>query len=63
MAPAVMTTAPLPIAVVIPCHNARHRFWRSVASVTAQTLQPAQILVVGHESADGLAEITSVNGV
>ena len=51
-----MTTAPLPIAVVIPCHNARHRLWRSVASVTAQTLQPAQILVVGHELADGLAD-------
>jgi hypothetical protein len=51
-----MTSPALPIAVVIPCTDARHRLWRSIASVAAQTLRPAQIVVVGCTSTDGLAD-------
>lgn len=43
-------------AVVIPAENARHRLGRTLASVVAQTAPAAQILVVGHGSADGLAD-------
>ena len=51
-----MTSATPAIAVVISADPARRRLWRSVASVAAQTLPPAQIVVVGRESADGLAD-------
>ena len=50
-----MTTGP-GIAVVLPCRNARHLLWRSLASVAAQTLRPAQILILDRGSTDGLAE-------
>lgn len=50
-------TSPTPaIAVAIFADPARQRLWRSIASVAAQTLPPAQIVVVGRESADGLAD-------
>ena len=45
-----------PIAVVLPCRNARHLLWRSLASVAAQSLPPAQILVLDRGSADGTAD-------
>src|SRR5262245_63037382 len=55
MAWPLMTIAP-GIAVVLPCRNARHLLWRSLASIAAQTLQPAQILILDRGSTDGLAE-------
>ncbi|MFL5333677.1 MAG: glycosyltransferase family 2 protein [Geminicoccaceae bacterium] len=51
-----MSSPALSIAVVIPCLNARHRLWRSIASVAAQSLRPAQVVVVGYDSTDGLAD-------
>lgn len=48
-----MTPAP---AVLLPCRNARHLLWRSLASVAAQTVPPAQILVLDRGSSDGLAD-------
>jgi hypothetical protein len=47
-----MTSAAAPIAVVLPCRNARHLLWRSLASLAAQSLPPAQILVLDRSSAD-----------
>ena len=50
-------TSPVPaIAVVIQADPARQSLWRSIASVAAQTLPPAQVVVVGSDSADGLAD-------
>jgi hypothetical protein len=49
-----MTTAA--VAVVLPCHNSRHLLWRSLASVAAQTVPPAQILVLDRGSSDGLSD-------
>ena len=45
-----------PIAVVLPCRNARHLLWRSLASLAAQTLPPAQILVLDRTSQDGTGD-------
>jgi glycosyltransferase involved in cell wall biosynthesis len=47
---------PMPIAVVIPARNSRHLLGPSLAGVAAQTLPPAQVLVVDQGSADGLAD-------
>ncbi|MEK0085617.1 glycosyltransferase family 2 protein [Benzoatithermus flavus] len=44
------------IAVLIPVRNARHRLWRSLASLAAQSLPPAQVLVLDEGSTDGLAD-------
>jgi Glycosyl transferase family 2 len=49
-----MTT--MPVAVLLPCRNARHLLWRSLASVAAQTVPPAQVLVLDRGSTDGLAD-------
>lgn len=49
-----MTT--IGIAVLIPARNARHRLWRSLASLAAQSLPPAQVLVLDEGSTDGLAD-------
>ena len=46
----------MPIAVVLPCRNSRHLLWRSLASVAAQTVPPAQILVLDRGSTDGLGD-------
>ena len=51
-----MTDAAAPIAVLLPCRNARHLLWRSLASVAAQSLPPAQVLVLDRGSADGTAD-------
>ena len=45
-----------PVAVVLPCRNSRHLLWRSLASVAAQSLPPAQILVLDRSSDDGLGD-------
>ena len=52
----MMTGTVPPIAVVIPCRNERHLLWRSLASVAAQTLQPAQVVVLDQGSTDGLSD-------
>ncbi len=51
-----MTSPAAPVAVLLPCHNSRHRLWRSLAAVAAQTAPPAQILVLDRGSADGTAD-------
>ena len=51
-----MTGTDTPIAVVIPCRDARHLLWRSLACVAAQTRQPAQIVVLDQGSTDGLGD-------
>ena len=45
-----------PVAVILPCRNSRHLLWRSLASVAAQTLPPAQILVLDRSSNDGVGD-------
>jgi hypothetical protein len=51
-----MNGSPMPIAVVIPARNSRHLLGPSLASVAAQTLPPAQVLVADQGSADGIAD-------
>jgi Glycosyl transferase family 2 len=51
-----MNGASMSIAVVIPARNSRHLLGPSLAGVAAQTLPPAQVLVVDQGSADGLAD-------
>lgn len=51
-----MTGTPMPVAVVLPCRNSRHLLWRSLASVAAQTLPAAQVLVLDRGSSDGLGD-------
>ena len=45
------------ISVVIPAYNAAHFLPRCLNSVFAQTLQPAEVIVVDDGSADDTAEI------
>ena len=45
-----------PVAVILPCRNSRHLLWRSLASVAAQSLPPAQILVLDRSSNDGVGD-------
>ena len=49
-----VTEAPVSLAVVVPTCNARHLLARSLASVAAQSGQPAQVLVLDQGSADGV---------
>ena len=51
-----MISAEPAIAVLLPCRNSRHLLWRSLASVAAQTLPPAQVLVLDRDSSDGLSD-------
>ena len=44
------------LAVVLPCRNARHLLWRSLASLAAQTRPADQIVVLDRGSTDGLAD-------
>ena len=44
------------LAVVLPCHNARHLLWHSLASLATQTRPADQILVLDRDSTDGLAD-------
>jgi glycosyltransferase involved in cell wall biosynthesis len=45
------------VAVVIPSYNHAHHLDRALASVFAQTVQPADIVVVDDGSTDNLAEV------
>jgi glycosyltransferase involved in cell wall biosynthesis len=47
------------ISVVIPAHNCEATIRRALASVAAQTLQPAQIVIVDDASEDGTAAVAS----
>ena len=56
LARSVVSCAPTSIGVLLPCRNSRHLLWRSLASVAAQTVSPAQILVLDRDSTDGLGD-------
>lgn len=49
-----MTESQVSLAVVVPNCNARHLLARSLASVAAQSGQPAQVLVLDQGSMDGV---------
>lgn len=51
-----MTVTPLPISVIIPCYRCSDTIGRAVASVAAQSLQPAEIILVDDGSNDGTLE-------
>jgi glycosyltransferase involved in cell wall biosynthesis len=42
-----------PVSVVIPCYRCEHTIGPAVASVAAQTLRPAEVLLVDDGSGDG----------
>jgi hypothetical protein len=44
------------IAVLVPARNVRHLLWRSLACLAAQSLPPAQVLILDEGSTDGLAD-------
>jgi glycosyltransferase involved in cell wall biosynthesis len=45
-----------PVSVVIPCYRCRSTIDRTLASVVAQTLQPAEVVLVDDASNDGTLE-------
>lgn len=47
---------PAPVSVVIPTYNRQRLLERALASVQAQTLPPAEVIVVDDGSSDGTAE-------
>jgi len=48
---------PLPIAVVIPAHNAEHFLKDALESIWVQTVRPAEVILVNDGSVDGTAAI------
>lgn len=53
----------VPIAVIIPCHNYGRFLEEAIESVRAQTVQPAELLIVNDASTDDTAEICERLGV
>ncbi len=49
----------LPICVIIPCHNYGHHLAECLDSVLAQTVRPAEIVVVDDSSTDNTAEVAA----
>lgn len=47
----------VPVTVIIPCYRCRETVVRALNSVLAQTLQPAEILLIDDASADGTLEL------
>jgi glycosyltransferase involved in cell wall biosynthesis len=45
------------ISVIVPCFNAERTIWQSLASVTAQTVQPYEVIVVDDGSMDGTSDV------
>ena len=52
-----MSPPTLPVTVVIPAFNREHLLAEALASVHAQTLRPAEVLVVDDCSSDATAEV------
>ncbi|RPE81658.1 glycosyltransferase family 2 protein [Vulcaniibacterium tengchongense] len=52
-AQALRTAARAPVSVVVPCYRCRDTIGDAVASIAAQTLPPAQVLLVDDCSGDG----------
>ena len=50
-----------PISVIIPTYNAGHYVTQAVESVLAQTIRPAQILVIDDGSTDATAALVTSN--
>ena len=45
------------VTVVVPCHNAAATLHRMMASVLAQTVQPAALILVDDASTDNTGEV------
>jgi len=50
-----MTT--IPVSVIVPAHNAEHFIAEAIQSIHAQTVQPAEIIVVDNSCTDRTADV------
>jgi glycosyltransferase involved in cell wall biosynthesis len=53
----VALSTPAPVSVIVPCYRCKATIGDAVASIAAQTLVPAQVLLVDDFSDDGTLEI------
>jgi glycosyltransferase involved in cell wall biosynthesis len=52
----------VPVAVVIPAYNAKAHIASALESIAAQTVRPAELIVVDDASIDGTASIAAAGG-
>lgn len=53
----------LPLAVIVPVRNDRHRLAACLDALIAQPVDPSQMLVLDHGSVDGSSEVATAHGV
>ena len=51
--------SPLPVSVILPCHDAAGTIERAIGTVAAQTRPPAEVIAVDDASTDATAELLS----
>jgi len=56
-APASILQKPLPVAVIVPCHNYGHFLAECLSSILAQKIAPAEVIVVDDASTDDTAAV------
>ena len=54
---AVTVATPLPVSVIVPCHDAAQTIERAIGTVAAQTRLPTEVIAVDDASVDATAEL------